>query len=510
MTLAGAIKDEIINMAKSGFYQLLPNTDASGRAIIYARIGMRDYSRYSVRQELMWVIYLLEIVVQNKSLQSRGYVYLFDASNGTGLHYKRKTAQYMLRALDGAFPIRRCSIHICNASPLVSYVLYPVALRLTSKNVRLRTRLHRGSGDDLLRSLAEFNLPRDRVPSDLGGSVVLNIYQFLIDRFTFETSHAGIDLPAAEQPRSPEDAGIAGKRQKRSETDMVGQVDRRIPTDDTLSSAASYPSVQEQAPPINVSSAGAAAAAASFGTATRTCANGGRHLPLRHLPLYASSDEDYLSPLVCLMRSQIEIFTAAEDDIEARAVMGGVVQTISPGRVGLRCIHCRHLPTRGRANGAVSYPASTRVLNQSVRNWQRYHWGPCAFIPPSAREEFERLNSGKKTYSTHKSKNYWTRRSEEMGLVDAVAKNLEGEESEGIYFEADARTLGLHILVPAQEEEQTSGTARMKTNGTKKAGTSGKRKKVGPDDSNEEDIVNESPDDETDVASILLQFKRSA
>ena len=97
-----------------------------------------------------------------------------------------------------------------------------------------------------------------------------------------------------------------------------------------------------------------------------------------------------------------------------------------------------------------------------------------------------------------------------MGLVDAVAKNLEGEESEGIYFEADARTLGLHILVPAQEEEQTSGTARMKTNGTKKAGTSGKRKKVGPDDSNEEDIVNESPDDETDVASILLQFKRSA
>ena len=98
-----------------------------------------------------------------------------------------------------------------------------------------------------------------------------------------------------------------------------------------------------------------------------------------------------------------------------------------------------------------------------------------------------------------------------MGLVDAVTKILDGEESEGIYFEADARTLGLRILAPEVEEEKTSGATRKKTNGTKKAGTSGKRKKDGPDSSSNEDIVDESPDDEeTDVASILLQFKRSA
>ena len=34
-----------------------------------------------------------------------------------------------------------------------------------------------------------------------------------------------------------------------------------------------------------------------------------------------------------------------------------------------------------------------------------------------------------------------------MGLVDASTKNLEGKESEGIYFEADARALGLCVLV---------------------------------------------------------------
>ena len=212
MTLAGAMKDEVINMAKSGFYQLMPNTDAAGRAIIYARICKRDYSRYSVRQEFMWLTYLIEIVVQHKSLRSRGFVLLIDASNATRKHRTRQSQQYLQRAVDGAFPIRLRSHHTCNANPLVTYVLYPVFQRLLPKNVRLRTRFHRGLGDDLLRSLAEFNLPRDRLASDMGGSVVMDINQFLIDRFSLEASRAGINLDSVEGQSS----------RKASETVYVG------------------------------------------------------------------------------------------------------------------------------------------------------------------------------------------------------------------------------------------------------------------------------------------------
>ena len=194
MTLAGAMKDEVINMAKSGFYQLMPNTDAAGRAIIYANSAKRDYSLYSVKQEVMWLTYLLEVVVQHKCLRSRGFVLLLDASNATEKHRTRQSQQYMQRA-HGAFPIRTCSVHmICKANPLVTYVLYPVVQRLLPKHMRLRTRFHRGSGDDLLRSLATFNLPRDRLPSAMGGRVLLDINQFLIDRFQLESSCVGINL----------------------------------------------------------------------------------------------------------------------------------------------------------------------------------------------------------------------------------------------------------------------------------------------------------------------------
>ena len=252
MTLAGAMRDEVVNMAKSGFFQLMPNTDAAGRAIICCRAEKRDFSQYSVRQEVVWLTYLLEVVVQHKSLQSRGFVLLLDLSNASKKHYKRQSDQYFQRAFQSAFPIRMRLHHVCNANPFVSYVVFPVAWRVLSKNMRLRTRKHRGSGEDLLRSLAEFNLPRDRLPSDMGGSVVMNINQFLLDRFSLEASRAGINL----QP---------------SATDNVDQADRA----GTLPSADPHHNWHEQAP---LSAGGAAAVAASRGSNARSKRNGARNI----------------------------------------------------------------------------------------------------------------------------------------------------------------------------------------------------------------------------------------
>ena len=269
MTLAGTMRDEAVNMVKSGLFQLMPNTDAAGRAIIFYRFGKRDFSQFSVKQEVAWLSYLLEIVVQHKSLQSRGFVLLVDASIGTREHYSRKPSKYLQRALDGAFPIRMCSHHVCNANPFVTRVIFPVFQRIRSKKMRQRTRLHRGSGEDLLRSLATFNLPRDRLPTDIGRSVVLDIKQFVLDRLSLEASCAGINLPPAEEQSSPDDAGIVGKRQRVSETNTENQTDRSTSSSGrSLSSSQARCRGREQAPPIDAPSSEAAAAAASHSTKT--------------------------------------------------------------------------------------------------------------------------------------------------------------------------------------------------------------------------------------------------
>ena len=81
--------------------------------------------------------------------------------------------------------------------------------------------------------------------SDMGGSVVMDINQFLIDRFSLEASRAGINLQA-------------------SETDNVDQADR---TGTILSSAVRHHrNGHGQDQPIDGPSAGAASAAASRGT----------------------------------------------------------------------------------------------------------------------------------------------------------------------------------------------------------------------------------------------------
>ena len=208
----------------------------------------------------------------------------------------------------------------------------------------------------------------------------------------------------------------------------------------------------------------------------------------RCLPLSSPQDATYLSPLVCLMRSQLELFSAAPEDVQARASFGKLVQKIGVGRVGMRCVHCRDQPAAEQVKGAVSYPASIRMLNQAARNWQRYHWGTCQLIPSSAREEFQRLQAGKKAFSSRKSQEYWIRQSGEMGLVDtatirtdsspdytsADSSGTDGErtvEPKGIYFEDDARKLGLRMLLPLPEK--ASGTAKKKKEAERKEAAKG-------------------------------------
>ena len=186
----------------------------------------------------------------------------------------------------------------------------------------------------------------------------------------------------------------------------------------------------------------------------------------RVVPLFDAADLEYLSPLVCLMRSQIELFSATPADLEMRSALGGLahqIRQVGVGRVGIRCIHCTRAvaaaakneheaaagglegsssrPARNVPAGSVSYPASIRVINQAVRNWQRYHYATCPNMPQSVRDEFERLTSGKKPNSSRKAQEYYIRRSAEMGLVDVVPRG----GVVGIYFGDDARQLGLSV-----------------------------------------------------------------
>ena len=135
--------------------------------------------------------------------------------------------------------------------------------------------------------------------------------------------------------------------------------------------------------------------------------------------LLLASPEDYtaLSPSFCLLREQIEIFPAITEDVEARRRRGGQKDPISVGRVGLRCIHCRHIPHAQRTRGAIMYPNKMALIYQATRNFQRYHLKTCPHIPPGVIRD---LGGMKRQHAANNSDRYWITSAEAKGLIDVV------------------------------------------------------------------------------------------
>lgn len=187
MTLAGAMQGEAINMINRRIWHLLPVTDSAGRAIMFFSFGRRNFAEYSVRQELMAMWYLLETVMEDENLRRRGYVGLGDSQGMQRRHISRQF-EALIGAVLECLPITPRGAHFCHPSKLFFYVLFPVIKYIMPKRIRIRLKLHYGSTDQVLVSLASYCLPRDRVPSELGGSLVLDMNQWIQNRLELENA----------------------------------------------------------------------------------------------------------------------------------------------------------------------------------------------------------------------------------------------------------------------------------------------------------------------------------
>ena len=138
----------------------------------------------------------------------------------------------------------------------------------------------------------------------------------------------------------------------------------------------------------------------------------------RHRPTTKSlslpDDSKWLSEPLCLIRKQIEVFAATQQDIAERRTG----PKPPPGTVGIRCCHCTNLPLPYQARGAMAFPKSISLIHQAVRNFHRYHVFTCSEIPDQVKEELREFKP-KGNQSIKGAANYWIQSSEEqLGLID--------------------------------------------------------------------------------------------
>jgi hypothetical protein len=172
-----------------------------------------------------------------------------------------------------------------------------------------------------------------------------------------------------------------------------------------------------QGAPVIAPSLGPASFASTF--ATSTALDVATTKPHLYLPktLAHPKDELLLSGHQVLLRQQIEVFEATEQD--SKTTFRGRNRRIQVGQVGIRCRHCKHVPSFQRQPGSMYFPCSTTGIYQASQNMSSTHLqcGLCHTMPEALRQQFAELIPTKMTGSMA-GRPYWTNCAIEMGLVD--------------------------------------------------------------------------------------------
>jgi hypothetical protein len=141
--------------------------------------------------------------------------------------------------------------------------------------------------------------------------------------------------------------------------------------------------------------------------------------PHLHLPKTLQHPDDKL--LLCdhhvLLRHQIEVFEATEDDINVPT--RGRNKCVQVGQVGIRCRHCKNVPVFHRQRGSMYFPFSTSGIYQAAQNMSSTHLqcGLCRGMPEALKQQFAELIPSR-TKGSAVGQPYWTQCAREMGLVD--------------------------------------------------------------------------------------------
>ena len=158
------------------------------------------------------------------------------------------------------------------------------------------------------------------------------------------------------------------------------------------------------------------------------------------------NDMNCLSESLCIVRNNIEVFTATELDVRAPAP--GRKKPVQFGQVGLRCVYCRLLPSKERKKRACAFPASVKRIYRSVIDMKLDHFKVCPCVPPGLKAKLCELQEASKR-STGVTVQYFDHAAKLMGLVDV-------KDGVGI----DLKRVGLEG--PFQDTANTSSTNSQK------------------------------------------------
>jgi len=177
--------DEDYTSMKIGFLRCTDKRDDAGRPIIFgdpSRMPI-DHSSYDVKSMVRTLWYTLHYVLRNdETAQRKGVVIIMFPKHIKFAQFNRKLAKMNAESIKGCIPIRLSAIHICHP-PVVFDLIFPVVKVLMGSKLRKKIQLNSGSEEKVLEKFEQkFGMKRNDLPTELGGSLVLDQDQWLDER----------------------------------------------------------------------------------------------------------------------------------------------------------------------------------------------------------------------------------------------------------------------------------------------------------------------------------------
>jgi hypothetical protein len=119
-------------------------------------------------------------MLEDPKVQHRGFVVVIFFNHGFAFDkYDRKLDKMMIDHSNKIWPVRFVGFHICFNSKMTEIVL-PFALYMMGKELRARLKIHPGSRlGTRFEELAECGIPRDFLPSSMGGTLAFDFEEWL-------------------------------------------------------------------------------------------------------------------------------------------------------------------------------------------------------------------------------------------------------------------------------------------------------------------------------------------
>jgi hypothetical protein len=190
-------------------------------------------------------------------------------------------------------------------------------------------------------------------------------------------------------------------------------------------------------------------AAAAANSALRESTTTGESPP--YMLLAMPEDRMSLSETLCVVRENIEVFTATQADVDAPAP--GRKHAVVVGQVGLRCIHCRHtVRNSDRVKRAVCYPSSIKRIYRTVIDMKLDHFSQCKFVPISLKNRLDKLKAVH-TRSTGTTMLYFIKAAKSLGMENGPSGVILSQEKVAALSPATSS------LTPKESREEAATTA---------------------------------------------------